>query len=334
MEHVSAQPIRDARLHRAIPGTGLRFENPIVLAAGYLKNGEAAAMDTIGNFGFGGMTIGTATPDPQKGNPGKCLFRIPEHQALINRMGLPNAGIERLVENRLRSGYRGAVGISIAPGRETPERDIISDFITCLDQAYAAADYIELDISCPNIPHPDRIAGDDVLGQLFVDVISERNRLAEPSGKRVPIWVKVGPDLDEVELRSFASLLRAADIDGVVATNTTVSRTGIEDSEYAAERGGLSGAPLLPLSLRAIRTLRRALGDDFPIIGSGGVMSVADAVEMLQSGAWLVQIYTGLAYHGQGFVRELLLGLTDHLDRNGLSHVSEIREMTPKFHEI
>lgn len=321
-----SQPITDVRLRQDFPGNDLCFENPIVLAAGYLKNGEAAAMDAIGKLGFGGMTIGTATPEGQKGNPGVCLFRIPEHRALINRMGLPNAGIDRLVENRLGSRYAGAVGISIASGRETPENGIVADFLFCLKRAYLAADYMEIDISCPNIPHPGRMEGDDLLRTLFEALASERDRQAASLGKRVPLWIKISPDLDEERLHSLASLIRETKMDGIVATNTTVSRPGMEGSSHATERGGLSGAPLLPLSIRAIRTLRQEFGETFPIIGSGGVMSVPDALEMLRSGAWIIQVYTGLSYRGPGFVRELQDGITDHLDRNGLSHISDIRK--------
>jgi dihydroorotate dehydrogenase len=283
---------------------GLRFPNRIGLAAGLDKNGEC--IDGLGAMGFGSIEVGTVTPKPQPGNPKPRMFRLPPAQALINRMGFNNQGLPAFVANVQRSrSFRasgGILGLNIGKNAATPIERAADDYLACLDGIYTHADYVAVNVSSPNTRNLRSLQSDAALDALLAVLQARRAQLARQHGKQVPLFVKIAPDLDEQQVAVVAATLRHNGIDGVIATNTTLSREAVKGLEHAEEAGGLSGAPVREASNRVIRQLRQALGPGYPIIGSGGVMSAADAREKLQAGADLVQVYTGLIYSGPGLV--------------------------------
>ena len=285
---------------------GLRFPNRIGLAAGLDKNGEC--IDGLGAMGFGFVEVGTVTPLPQPGNPKPRLFRLPQAQALINRMGFNNRGLAAFVANvdraqRYRAGG-GIVGLNIGKNAATPIERASSDYLLGLDGVYAHADYVAVNISSPNTKNLRALQSDAALDGLLEALQRRRQTLARDHGRKVPMFVKIAPDLDEAQVGVVAATLRRHGVDGVIATNTTVAREGVQGLRHADESGGLSGRPLLEASNRVLRQLRAALGPDYPIIGVGGVTSGADARAKLDAGADLVQIYTGLIYRGPALVTE------------------------------
>ena len=285
---------------------GLRFPNRIGLAAGLDKNGEC--IDGLGAMGFGFVEVGTVTPLPQPGNPKPRLFRLPQAQALINRMGFNNRGLAAFVANvdraqRYRAGG-GIVGLNIGKNAATPIERASSDYLLGLDGVYAHADYVAVNISSPNTKNLRALQSDAALDGLLEALQRRRQTLARDHGRKVPMFVKIAPDLDEAQVGVVAATLRRHGVDGVIATNTTVAREGVQGLRHADESGGLSGRPLLEASNRVLRQLRAALGPDYPIIGVGGVTSGADARAKLDAGADLVQLYTGLIYRGPALVSE------------------------------
>jgi len=284
---------------------GLDFPNPVGLAAGLDKNGEY--IDALAALGFGFIEVGTVTLRPQPGNPRPRLFRVPQAQAIINRMGFNNHGVDRLIENIRRARYRGILGVNIGKNADTPMENAVDDYIACLRKVYPFASYVAVNISSPNTPGLRDLQQKQELDQLLGVLKEEHKKLARLFGKHVPLALKISPDLEPHEIGEIASLLRAHKIDAVIATNTTLSRDEIED--LSQESGGVSGAPLNKKSTAVIRQLAAALQGQLPIIGVGGIMSGADALEKLHAGASLVQIYSGLIYRGPELVSELIEAL-------------------------
>jgi dihydroorotate dehydrogenase len=295
-----AQP----RVDDPVKIAGLSFPNRIGLAAGLDKNGRC--IDGLGAMGFGFIEVGTVTPKAQPGNPKPRMFRLPARQALINRLGFNNDGLAAFVANVQRAhSFRragGIVGLNIGKNAATPIENAVDDYLLGLDGVYPHADYITVNISSPNTRNLRALQGDEALGALLAPLQARREQLAREHGRRVPMFVKIAPDLDEAQVAVIAATLQAQGIDGVIATNTTLSRDAVQGLPHADEAGGLSGAPVREASNRVITQLRAALGSGYPIIGVGGVMSAADAQSKVRAGADLVQVYTGLIYGGPALV--------------------------------
>jgi dihydroorotate dehydrogenase len=284
---------------------GLRFPNRVGLAAGLDKN--ARCIDALGAMGFGFIEVGTVTPQPQPGNPKPRLFRLPQAHALINRLGFNNDGLQAFIANVERSSFRSRgriLGLNIGKNAATPLADAANDYLIGLDGVYPHADYVTINISSPNTKDLRSLQGDQALDALLVVIALRRSELARRHGRHVPIFLKIAPDLDAEQVEAIAKALRRHGMDGVVATNTTISRGAVKGLPHADEAGGLSGSPVLEPSNRVISQLRAALGQGFPIIGVGGIMSADDAVSKIRAGADLVQIYTGLIYRGPQLVGE------------------------------
>ena len=286
---------------------GIRFPNPVGLAAGLDKNGEY--IDALDRLGFGFIEIGTVTPRPQPGNPRPRLFRLPAAGALINRLGFNNHGVDRLVENVKRARYRGVLGINIGKNADTPLERAADDYLACLRKVYPLATYVTVNISSPNTRDLRQLQGSEELDALLAVLKAEQRRLADAHGKHVPLAVKIAPDLDASQIEIIAGLLRRHQVEAAIATNTTTSRDGVAGMTHAGEAGGLSGTPVAQPSARVIRELSRALRGEIPVIGVGGIMSGADAREKIGAGASLVQLYTGLVYRGPQLARECVLAL-------------------------
>jgi dihydroorotate dehydrogenase len=281
---------------------GLTFPNPVGLAAGLDKNGEV--IDGLAAFGFGFIEIGTVTPRAQPGNPKPRMFRLPEAQGVINRMGFNNGGVDALIENVKRAKYRGILGINIGKNADTPIEKAADDYLIGLRKVYAHASYVAINISSPNTKNLRQLQDGDELDALLGQLKAEQEKLAQQHGKYVPVAVKIAPDLDSEQIKQIAALLTKHRIDGVIATNTTLSREGVENLPHGNEAGGLSGAPVREKSTAVIRQLAAELNGALPVIGVGGILKGADAVEKMQAGAALVQVYSGLVYRGQDLVAE------------------------------
>lgn len=288
---------------------GLEFPNRIGLAAGLDKNGECIA--GLAALGFGHIEVGTVTPRPQAGNPKPRLFRLPLRQALINRMGFNNHGVDALVENVRRSDYKGILGINIGKNADTPIERAADDYLACLRKVYPHAGYVTVNISSPNTKNLRQLQGESELDALLGALKREQAALAQQHGRHVPLALKIAPDLDEAQIRAIADALKRHRIDAAIATNTTLSREGVEHLAHAGEAGGLSGAPVFGKATGVLGALSRHLGNEIPLIGVGGVMSGRDARAKLQAGAQLVQLYTGLIYRGPALVKEAVEGTQD-----------------------
>lgn len=294
-------------VHDPIQLAGLTFPNRVGLAAGLDKN--ARCIDALGAMGFGFVEVGTVTPKPQPGNPKPRMFRLPERQALINRFGFNNEGLEAFLGNVQRSRFRAAarqhrmlLGLNIGKNATTPIEDATRDYLTCLDGVYPHADYVTVNISSPNTQNLRALQSDAALDALLAAIAERREALAAQQGRRVPVFVKIAPDLQDEQVAVIAATLQRHGMDGVIATNTTISREAVKGLRNAEETGGLSGAPVYEASNRVISQLRAALGQGFPIIGVGGILSAEDAVGKIRAGADVVQIYTGLVYQGPALV--------------------------------
>ena len=284
---------------------GLQFPNRVGLAAGLDKN--ARCIDGLGALGFGFVEVGTVTPRPQPGNPKPRLFRLREANALINRLGFNNDGLEAFIANVKRSSFRKKgriLGLNIGKNAATPIENATSDYLVGLDGVYPHADYVTINISSPNTSNLRSLQSDEALDGLLGAIATRRETLARQHGRRVPIFVKIAPDLDQAQIEVIAAALKRHGMDGVVATNTTISRDAVKGLPHAEEAGGLSGAPVLEPSNRVIAQLRAVLGKNFPIIGVGGIMSADDAVSKIRAGADVVQIYTGLIYRGPDLITQ------------------------------
>lgn len=286
---------------------GLSFPNRVGLAAGLDKNG--IAVDGLARMGFGFLEVGTVTPLSQPGNPKPRLFRLPEQQAIINRMGFNNGGIDGLLTNLGHAGYKGVLGINIGKNASTPIEQANQDYLICLDKAYDRASYIAVNISSPNTKNLRQLQGESELDALLGALKARQGELAQEHGRYVPLALKIAPDLDDAQITQIADALRRHHIDGVIATNTTLGREGVESSPLANETGGLSGAPVFEKSTAVVRKLAAALTGELPIIAAGGIDSADKARAKIAAGAALVQIYSGLIYRGPNLIRECIKAL-------------------------
>ena len=286
---------------------GLTFPNRVGMAAGLDKN--ARCIDALAAMGFGFVEVGTVTPKGQPGNPKPRMFRIPAAKALVNRLGFNNDGLDAFIANVKQSTVRQQgksmlLGLNIGKNAATAIEDATSDYLTCLEGVYPHADYVTVNISSPNTKNLRALQSDEALDALLGAIANRREQLSSQHGKRTPVFVKIAPDLDEEQVGVIAATLQRHNMDGVIATNTTISREAVKGLQHAEEAGGLSGAPVLEASNQIIRQLRSALGSRYPIIGVGGILSGADAVSKIRAGADVVQIYSGLIYRGPDLVKE------------------------------
>ena len=284
---------------------GIEFPNPVGLAAGLDKDGKH--IDALAALGFGFLEIGTVTPRPQPGNPKPRMFRLPEAQAIINRMGFNNDGVEACVARVRKSRYwqsGGVMGLNIGKNASTPIEEAASDYVLGMEAVYDIATYITVNISSPNTKNLRALQGEDMLRDLLRNLDDARKRLSDRTGIRKPVFLKIAPDLDQDDIHLIADLLVEFGMDAVIATNTTIARDAVQGLEHSEEAGGLSGAPVRAASNAVIKSLKARLGDRLPIIGVGGILSGADAKEKIRSGASLVQLYSGLIYRGPDLVNE------------------------------
>ena len=290
------------KLYAPVEVMGIKFPNPVGLAAGLDKDG--AAIDGLSNMGFGFLEVGTVTPKSQVGNPKPRLFRIPEHNAIINRMGFNNAGVDALLENIDKARFKGVLGINIGKNKDTPNEQANNDYLYCLRKVYSRASYISINISSPNTPGLRTLQFGESLNSLLEVLKNEQAKQAILHDKYVPIALKIAPDLTEEEVAMVADSLKTYEMDAVIATNTTLSRQGIEGAKFEHEVGGLSGAPMRNQSIRIIRNLAHELQGSIPIIGVGGISEGFDAAEKIEAGASLVQIYSGFIYKGPSLIAD------------------------------
>ena len=322
---VLRQLYSQARVNDPVRLCGLSFPNRIGLAAGLDKN--ARCIDAWQAMGFGFVEVGTVTPLAQPGNPKPRMFRLPQAQALINRLGFNNQGLESFLNNVSRATFRQhseqpmLLGLNIGKNAATPIERANDDYLTCLNAVYPHADYVTVNISSPNTKNLRQLQTDEAFTSLLQMLQQRRRELADMHGKQVPVFIKIAPDLDDLQLQQVCDSLRSVCMQGeevtdqawgVIATNTTLSRAAVQGLAHGDQAGGLSGAPVREASNRVIRHLRRELGAGFPIIGVGGVMTAADALEKIQAGADLVQIYTGLIYAGPALITESALAIKQH----------------------
>jgi dihydroorotate dehydrogenase len=291
----------------AVSCLGLKFAHRVGLAAGFDKNGDC--LDGLGALGFSHVELGTVTPRPQPGNPKPRMFRFRNECALINRMGFNNKGVDHLVERLARSRYSGVRGISIGKNFDTPLENAQDDYLHCLRKVYAIADYVAINVSSPNTARLRELQGREGLQRVVSPLLEERAILAQRTGKRVPLLVKIAPDLDNEAIRALADDVRTLQIDGIIATNTSIDHGLLSTPPPKPIQGGLSGAPIHSRSRQVITQLRAELGPTFPIIGVGGIVSADNALATLQAGANLLQIYTGFAYRGAALIEDIVSAL-------------------------
>jgi dihydroorotate dehydrogenase len=288
---------------------GIRFANRVGLAAGLDKNGDH--IDALGALGFGFLEIGTVTPRPQAGNAKPRIFRIVRREALINRLGFNNNGLDAMIANLERSSYRGVLGINIGKNGTTPQERALDDYRECLVRVYPHASYVTINVSSPNTRDLRKLQEGDELDHLLGGLAETREKLIATHGRRIPLALKIAPDLEPLQIERICKALIAHGMDAVIATNTTVSRDAIAGETNAGQTGGLSGSPVFEMSNRIIRALREHLPAAFPIIGAGGVLSARDARTKIESGADLIQIYTGLIYRGPALIGECACALAE-----------------------
>lgn len=288
---------------------GLRFANPVGLAAGFDK--DACAVSALAGLGFGALELGTVTPLPQMGNPRPRIFRVPSQSAIINRLGFNSAGLKQFLQNLSRHRAETILGINIGKNTETPVDHAAEDYCACMDAVYSAADYVTINISSPNTEALRKLQTRGHLDELLGRLKAEQTRLSAEHGRYVPLAVKIAPDLDASEVAEIAASLLRHRFDGVIATNTTVRRPGLQDKHQAQRNGGLSGPPLHSLSTKIIKCLYEILQGRIPIIGVGGVNSTETAWQKLEAGAEMVQLYTSMVYDGPGIIRRIVLGLAE-----------------------
>jgi dihydroorotate dehydrogenase len=298
---LAKKPAEDARTVM-----GVRFPNPVGLAAGLDKDG--AYIDGLAAIGFGSIEIGTVTPRAQAGNPKPRMFRLPQADAIINRMGFNNGGVDAFVKNvqasRFYQDKQGVLGLNIGKNADTPIERAAEDYLHCLTKVYPYASYVTVNISSPNTKNLRQLQGATELDALLLQLKEAQQKLADEHKRYVPIALKIAPDIDAEQIKTIGEALLRHKIDGVIATNTTITRDAVQGLPHAEETGGLSGKPVFELSNRVIRALKAELGNEIPIIGVGGIFSGADAVAKMQSGAALVQVYSGLIYQGPALVKD------------------------------
>ena len=296
-------------IHQPVDCMGIRFANPVGLAAGLDKDG--AHIDALAALGFGFLEIGTVTPRPQAGNPKPRLFRLPAAQAIINRMGFNNQGVDNLVKNVEKCRYRGVLGINIGKNFDTPVEQAADDYLICLERVYAHASYVTVNISSPNTQGLRSLQSGAALSHLLETLKNRQAQLADQHGHYVPLVLKVAPDLDEEAIVLMSEQLVQFEIDGLIATNTTLSRQGVAHLPYGDESGGLSGQPVFEASTHILEQFSTCLQGHVPLIGVGGITQPSDAVAKIHAGASLVQLYSGLIYQGPGLIQDTLRALAD-----------------------
>lgn len=289
---------------------GLQFPNPIGLAAGLDKN--ATCIDGLGQLGFGFLEVGTVTPRPQPGNPKPRLFRMPEKGALINRMGFNNEGVDALVKRVRRARYRGVLGINIGKNADTPVANALDDYEICMRKVYKVASYIVVNVSSPNTPGLRNLQHEAELTALLEGLREVHNKLKEQHEKHVPLVVKIAPDMDDDEVINVAKTLMSVAVDGVIVTNTTVSRSAVHGERYSDEAGGLSGAPLRNQANHVLKLVAEQVNGSMAVIGVGGIMTGEDALEKIRLGADLVQLYTGFIYEGPRLIHDCATTVADY----------------------
>ncbi len=290
---------------------GLAFANPVGLAAGLDKNG--AHVDALAALGFGFIEVGTTTPRPQSGNPRPRMFRLPEHRAVINRLGFNNQGVDALVRNVGRARYRGVLGINIGRNKDTPNERAVDDYLHCLERVYERASYVTVNISSPNTQGLRDLQEEETL-RRFIGTLRERQeQLAARHRQRKPMLLKIAPDLAEAEMDAMAEVLLAAGLDGLICTNTTIDRSSVAAHRHGAEAGGLSGAPLLARSTAVLAGMAARLRGAVPLVGVGGILAGADAATKLAAGASLVQFYTGMIYTGPALIADCVAAMRPYL---------------------
>ena len=289
-------------LQRPVHAMGLQFPNPVGLAAGLDK--DAAHIDALARLGFGFLEVGTVTPRPQPGNPRPRLFRLTGQDALINRFGFNNVGVDEFLRNVGRARWKGILGINIGKNAGTAPERAVDDYAIGFQKVYAAASYVTVNVSSPNTKNLRDLQQDEQLNSLLGKLSSLRQALEQKHGKRVPLALKIAPDLDDAQIQSIADAVRRHRIDAVIATNTSTSRDGVEGLPHAAEAGGLSGAPIRRRATGVLRKMHSHLKNEITLIGAGGILSAADAAEKFAAGAALVQLYTGLVYRGPDLIAE------------------------------
>ena len=291
----------------SVQALGFDVPHPIGLAAGLDKNGEY--LDSLAKLGFSFIEVGTVTPRPQEGNPKPRLFRLPKAQAIINRMGFNNHGVDALVTNVQKANYQGILGINIGKNKDTPLEQAADDYLYCLRKVYQHASYVTINISSPNTPGLRQLQGEEYFRYLMDQLREEQLTLSELHQRYVPLVVKLSPDESDETLKRMANVIVSVGIDGIIATNTTCDKTKVQTLPHGNESGGLSGKPLARRSTKCVKILKEIVGDDVTLIAAGGIDSPAVAQEKLNAGASLLQLYTGLIYKGPELVRELVLGL-------------------------
>ena len=279
---------------------GIDFPNPVGLAAGLDKN--AAHIDALAALGFGFIEVGTVTPRPQPGNPKPRMFRLPEHEAVINRLGFNNGGVDALLRNVEKAKFSGVLGINIGKNKDTPNERAVDDYLHCLDRVYARASYVTVNISSPNTQGLRDLQEEEALKRFLGRLRERQELLAAEHGKRTPMLLKIAPDLREEEMDAIAEVVLAAGMDGLICTNTTVARDAVAGDRHAGEAGGLSGRPVFARSTAVLRGMAQRLGGKLPLVGVGGILDGSDAVAKIAAGASLVQCYTGLVYRGPALV--------------------------------
>ncbi len=298
--------IAGEKVHKPVTVMGIEFPNSVGLAAGLDKDG--LYVDAMASLGFGFLEVGTVTPKAQSGNEKPRLFRLPKEQAIINRMGFNNAGVDALVKAVEQSNFyqqKGVLGINIGKNKDTPADKAVDDYLYCMKQVYSFASYITVNLSSPNTPGLRDLQFGDPLKKLVDELVAQQQRLTSRYGKKVPLVVKIAPDMSDEDVAAIANLLKDHGINGVIATNTTIDKTVVAHLPHGNEAGGLSGLPVRNRSTEVIRILAGELGNDIPIIGVGGIFSGQDAQEKIAAGASLVQLYSGLIYQGPKLVSEV-----------------------------
>lgn len=289
---------------------GLRFENPVGLAAGLDKNADH--LDALGALGFGHIEVGTVTPKPQSGNQRPRMFRLTSHHAIINRLGFNNKGVDHLVVQLKKRRFGGIVGANVGKQKETPIDQAAQDYRFCIERVFAHCDYITINVSSPNTENLRQLQDQGHLKELLQELVSLRDHLTTAHGKHTPLLIKIAPDWVPSGLELALETIGDSGIDGLIATNTTVDHTSVANHRHAEEAGGLSGKPLLSPANRVLKTARQVLGDHFPIIGVGGILCGDDALSKARQGANLVQVYTGLVYRGPTLIRECVQAWPSH----------------------
>lgn len=289
---------------------GIDFPNPVGLAAGLDKNG--AHVDALASLGFGFIEVGTTTPRPQSGSPKPRMWRIAEHEAVINRLGFNNGGVDALVRNVEKARFSGVLGINIGKNKDTPNERAVDDYLFCLERVYARASYITVNVSSPNTQGLRDLQEEQTLKRFIGTLRDAQESLASKHGARKPMLLKIAPDLSDAELDAIADVLLAAHVDGLICTNTTIDRSVIRGAPYAEEAGGLSGKPLFGKSTAVLRAMALRLGGKIPIIGVGGILSGSDAAEKISAGASLVQFYSGMTYRGPALIGQCVEAIRAH----------------------